>query len=206
MVLFLFLDEVLGEIGTQQWVGEIKLNSNRLTEALPIVELLAFVKETEVKTGWKKWPPGEAYSSYSVQQTHERFARGDIYTGTTSHYSLVKDYIDAEGELEDPLAGKGADFVYVAFDVSILPHGEQVAMRGRIEEALDVALKADVSGQVLGGATGRNFAYIDVLIFDGAASLTIMQRVLREQRLPAETTINFFAKQKRGRQIMLGVS
>lgn len=206
IVLFLFLDEVLGEIGTQQWIGEIKLNNERLAQAMPIAELPAFVKETQAKTGWKKYPPGEAFTGYSIKEQHQRFARGDIYTGTTSHMNLVNDYLDAEGDMENPLAGKGADFVYVAFDVSFLPRGQEVDVRSRIEDALDAALRAEASGQSLRGAMGRNFAYIDLLILDGAASLAIMRRVLSEQRLPPETTINFFAKENRSRQILLGTA
>ena len=204
-VLFLVLDQVLGEIGTQQWVGKIKLNNERLADAMPIAELPAFVQETQVKTGWKKYPPGGAYTGYTIKEQHERFARGDIYTGTTSHMNLVDDYLEAAGEMENPLAGKGADFVFVAFDASILPRGEEVDVRARIEDALDAALRAEASGQSLGGAMGRNFAYVDLLILDGAASLAIMRKILAEQRLPPETTINFFAKEKRGQQIMLGV-
>ena len=50
---------------------------------------------------------------------------------------------------------------------------------------------------------GRKNAYIDLLIFDGAESLNLVRDVLLRQRLPASTTIRFFAKEKAGRVIPL---
>src|SRR5690606_12512945 len=52
--LFLFLDEVIGEFGTGQWIGEINIGAHRLTEAIPLHELHAFVQKVQADTGWTK--------------------------------------------------------------------------------------------------------------------------------------------------------
>ena len=75
--------------------------------------------------------------------------------------------------------------------------------RGEMEEVLDEALKTSVSGRLLGGAWGTTNAYIDLLLFDGPASLEIVQQVLREKSVPAGSTINYFAKEKWGYRIVL---
>jgi hypothetical protein len=62
--LFLFLDEVLGEFGTEQWIGEIKLNDQRLPDAIPLEELREFITKLEESKGWKKYSPGEAGTVY----------------------------------------------------------------------------------------------------------------------------------------------
>src|SRR5260370_9244721 len=59
-VLFLFLDEVLGEYGTQQWIGEIKLEPKRLADSIPLEELGEFLERVKLEHGWKKLPPGES--------------------------------------------------------------------------------------------------------------------------------------------------
>ena len=51
--LFLFLDETLGEYGTQQWIGEIKVNNERLDQSMPLSELLEFTAQLEREKGWK---------------------------------------------------------------------------------------------------------------------------------------------------------
>jgi hypothetical protein len=45
--------------------------------------------------------------------------------------------------------------------------------------------------------------HIDLLLFDGPASLEIVQQVLRDKSVTAGSTINYFAKEKRGHRIVL---
>ena len=203
MVLFLFLDEALGEYCTQQRIGEIKLNGERLAQAIPLAELPEFVAKTESAKGWKRHQPGEAGTTYRINDLEGSFPRSDIFVGGSMHFSLVREFIRADGQLADPLAGTGADLIYVTFPAKHLPNGEEVAVRGCIEDALDETLRAAASGRLIGGAMGRKNAYIDLLIFDGAESLNLVRDVLLRQRLPASTTIRFFAKEKAGRVIPL---
>ena len=114
------------------------------------------------------------------------------------HVRLINEYLRSKGELADPLKGTGADYVFVAFDVKILPKGNEVAIRGEIKDALDEALKSAASGRLLGGALGTENAYIDLLLLDGAASVEIVINGLRDKKLPAGTSINYFVKEKRG--------
>jgi hypothetical protein len=116
---------------------------------------------------------------------------------------LINEYLRAEGELKDPLAGTGADYVFVAFDGRGAPPGDQSGARGKIEDALDQALRACASGRLLGGASGTSRAYVDLLLFDGAASLEIVRQVLQEQPLPAGSSLNYFAKEKRGHRFVI---
>ena len=202
-ILYLFLDEVFGEYGTEQYIGKISLNNEQLSESISLRELLGFATQVKDDAGWKKYAPGESGVIYRMKEQHDHFVRGDIVVGSTYAMSLINQYSKAEGELADPLAGTGADYVFVSFDVKILPEGKQSHARGEIEVALDEALKSDFSGRILGGAHGTKNAYIDLLLFDGKSSLGIVQRVLKEKSLPAGTEIHFFAKEKRGHRIIL---
>ena len=202
-ILFLFLDEILGEYGTQQSIGKITMDSTRLAEAMPLEELLPFVKKTEAEAGWKKYPPGEAGTIYRMPEPHDRFLRGDIKIGSTTHIALINDYANAKGEFSDPLKGTGADYVFVKFDATLLPKGRESHARGEIEEALTEALKPTDSGRVLGGAFGSRYGYIDLLLYDGQNSLKLVESALRLKPLPAGTEIHFFAKEKRGHRIVL---
>jgi hypothetical protein len=202
-ILFLFLDEALGEYGTQQSIGEIKLDSARLADSMPLTELLGFVKKVEAEAGWKKYPPGQGGVVYKKSEPHDEFIRGDIWVGSTVNLRIVNEYAQSKGDLQDPLAGTGADYVFVSFDASILPKGKEATARGAFEDALREALASEFSGQVLGGALGTKNAYIDLMLFDGKKSLEIVQRVLKEKQLPAGTEIHFFAKEKRGHRIVL---
>jgi hypothetical protein len=197
LMVQLFLDEALGEYGTQQWIGKIKLGSKRLADSMPLEELSEFSQRVQAEHGWKKLPPGESATVYRCKESRSRFLRGDIVTGTTMHPRLINEYLKAKGELEDPLKGTGADYVFVTFDAQILPAGNESHARGEIEDALDKALRMSASGRLLGGAWGSENAYVDLLLFDGPASIEIVTGVLLERRLPAGSSINYFAKEKR---------
>ena len=201
--LFLFLDEVLGEYGTGQWIGEIKLGEEKMGDAIPLEELPAYIKKLEIEKGWKKLPPGETATGYQLKERHRELPRGDIITGTTMHPHLINEYLANDANLADPLAGTGADFVYVVFDAKMLPQGKQVQVRGEIEGILDKQLRSSSNGQLIGGAMVIENAYIDLLLFDGAESINTVRKVLVEQNLPAGTAIHYFAREKRGHRIVL---
>ncbi len=202
-ILFLFLDEVLGEYGTQQFIGKIEMTEGRLGDAIPLKELLTYAEKAKSDAGWKKYPPGNSGVTYKCAEPHDRFLRGDIFIGSSSNFDLIREYGSAQGELVDPLAGMGADYIFVAFDKSILPAKGEVAARGEIEDALADALKAENSGRTLGGAMGIQRAYIDLMLYDGQKSMDIVRRVLKEKRLPPGTEVHFFAKDKKGHRAVI---
>jgi len=201
-VLFLVLDEALGEFGTQTWIGEINMSDQRLADAFPLKELPAFVR-AQTDAGWSKLPPTEFGSVYQIKEPHDRFRRSDIIGGTTYSMKLINQFLESEDKLEDPLADTGADYVFVQFPSEILPEGNQVEVRGEIEDALDEALSSAGCGRLIGGALGTQFAYIDLLLFDETEGLNIIQKVLRDRALPKGTSIDFFADSKRDRRIVL---
>ncbi|HWA28304.1 MAG TPA: hypothetical protein VG734_21830 [Lacunisphaera sp.] len=202
-VTFLFLDEALGEYGTDWWIGEINHGKDKLAASFPLEELAAHVTATARQHGWKKHAPGELWTNYSVKQQTDAFPRGDIFTLTTAVPRLFLGYMDADGELEDPLAGSGADYVYVSIARGHFPEGGEIDRRSQIEDAMEAALRKFSGGRSIGGAMGRERGYIDLLIYDGQRSLDAMQQALRAQKVPPGTMIEFFAREKRGQRIAL---
>ena len=202
-VVYLLLDETLGEVGTQNWIGQIDFNESKLQEAIPLAELPAYLRQVEAEHGWKKRGPGESWTVYRFDDGQGDFPRGDVLTGITNVVPLINEFARTHGELADPLAGSGADYLYVAFDARILPKGKESASRGEIEDALSEKLEAERRGNVLGGALGARFAYIDLLVYDGAASIRSIVETLRHLRLPEGTSLNYFAHEKRGRRIVI---
>ena len=201
-MVFLFLDEKLGEYGTQRWIGKIEFSEEQLKEAIALNELPAFIAKISEKEGWEDHAPGENTTVYQLEP-HDRFARGDVAFGSTMHVPLLNDYLGAEGNLEDPLAGTGADYVYLTLSIEYLPRGEEVDARAVFEDALDARLRAEGLGRLLGGATGSRFGYIDLLIFDGERSVAAIERILGEKKAPGGMHLSYFAKEKRklGRKI-----
>jgi len=202
-ILFLLLDEALGEIGTQNWIGHIEINDQKLSGAIPLAELRAFTERVQAGQKWKKGGPGEMWTLYRPKEEPTDEPRGDIFVGSTSIMPLISEFMEANGKFKDPLADTGADYSYIAFDAGVLPKGREADARGEIEDALTAVLEPAGSGRHIGGAMGRRHAYIDLLLFDGANSIALVLESLRRQRLPAGTSINYFAHEKRGHRVVM---
>ncbi len=202
-VLYLILDEVLGEFGTDLWLGTIETTDTELADSMPVSELREYIHELELKEGWQKSDPTETYSLYELPEPDDEFLRSDTVTGTVRNMALINKYLNSHGEMEDELEGSGAEFVFVAFDSAVLPDGEETDFRAGIEDRLEDVLMKEKSGLILGGAIGRNLTYMDLLIFDGDRSLQLIKDELIRQELPAGTTIHFFASGNEGRRVIL---
>ncbi len=195
-VLFLMLDEVMGEFDTQNWIGEIVFSNDQLKEAIPIAELRPFIRKVAQDHGWEKYSPIESWGSYQ-REANGDFPRSDIFAGSTRNLALLNEYWSAGGDMEDPLPNTGANYVFVQFDSAVLPKGKEVDERVRFEDAVIDALAVAGSGISIGGAMGHQYAYMDFLLFDGSRSLDLLCETLRKEGLPKSARVEFFAKEKR---------
>jgi hypothetical protein len=202
-LVFLFLDEVLGEYGTKWWIGKISFGKDRLADSFPLEELGTYVADTVRNSGWKRSAPGDEWTGYTIKPGEERYPRSDLFTLTTAAPELFRTYMDEKDEMSDLPEGSGADYIYVSIDRAFFPKGEEVAKRGEIEEAIDAGFKSKNAGRLLGGGLGSERGYIDLLIYDGARSLENLRTTLKQFGVPAGTMIEFFAREKRARRIAL---
>lgn len=196
MALFLILDELLGEHGTQNWIGEIDFSEDNLKKAVPIIELPDLIRNTEQDQGWRKDPPTETYFSYQLNPQDTHWLRGDTVAGTTRCFRLLGDYLEAKGPCDHPFPGVGLDYVFVSVPTSHFPDGEEVNFRGALEDEIAGALEADAAGISFGGATGTRNCYLDFAIYDGDRSLDIIKTILRRNSLPGQTRIHFFTSDR----------
>jgi hypothetical protein len=202
-VTFLFLDEVLGEYGTQWWIGDVSHGEDQLARSLPIEELSDYIEKVASENEWVKYPPGEGWALYELNPQDAVYPRSDLYTLFTCNPSLVRDYVDVRGKWRSPFESTGADYVYASLPLEFFPDGIEAKTRGMIEDALDLALRAAKSGRCLGGGMGRQRACVDLLIYDGERSLSIVRDTLRELKVAEGTLIEYFAEEKRVHRITL---
>lgn len=188
-ILFLLLDEALGEFGTEMWLGEITIEPFEAEAGvISLTELPAKIQQINHYYQWKKLPPLRAYSVYKLNEQSQA-PRGDTLVGSTCIPRLLMHFLN-HGRIEDnPLEGTGAEFAYLAIDGSVFPEGKQSEMRGNIEDALDDALVAAASGRTIGGAYGFKNSYIDLILFDGDESRKIVNKVLDGLQLRGRATI-----------------
>lgn len=194
--LFLILDELLGEHGTQNWIGDIKFSEEHLKTSIPIAELPELIQETQKEQGWKKYPAPETYSSYRLKPQEQPWPRSDTVAGTTRYFSLLRSFFNAEGPCDHPLPELGIHYIFVSIKTSHFPKGAEVNGRGEVEDAILEALEAEGAGISLGGATGAESCYMDFALYDGDRSLEIVKSVLKQHKVPRDTKIRFFTSDR----------
>jgi len=202
---FVLLDEILGEYGTGQWIGEIEPEETSSSDAQSVFQLRDFLHDLEINYGWQKLPPTETSTLYQFQPDAEpaTIRRGDVLFGSTCNFGIINEYFSFGGNLPDPLAGCGADFVYIEFSSSILPEGREVDFRADIADEIGDLLKSEKIGRHIGGAFGSVNSYIDFLLFDTQAGLQLIRSEMVKRNLPDGVAIHFFAKDKIDRSIVL---
>lgn len=193
-LLFIVLDEILGEFGTQMWIGQISMNDEKLADAIPLKELSDLINRLKKENQWEKAAPTESWLTYQGNEINDEKRRGDIIVGSTRNVDLLEEFLSSEDHLENPLKGTGADYIYLQFSNASLPKGGEAAARGRIEDVLQETLARENSGIHLGGAMGTKFAYIDFLIFDGDKSKTLINDALSTNLQVRDLSIQPFAK------------
>ncbi|MEM7385096.1 MAG: hypothetical protein AAF514_09140 [Verrucomicrobiota bacterium] len=201
-VLYLMLDEILGEYGTDRRLGGIEIGDEKLAGAMPLTELREYIAELEATHGWQRRRPTEVGTIYEFKEPAGTFLRGDTVIGATSNFDLIHQYFGAAGSLEDPLEKTGAEFVFVAFPSAELPEGKEAAARGEMEDELAEHLGPD-QAVVLGGAIGSEHSYIDILCLDGQKTISMIREFLQKHPLGEGSGIHFFAKGNEGRRIMI---
>ena len=192
-LLFLLLDEALGEFGVQTWLGDIKVEPFTPEESTKrLLELPEFIQQIEQYYQWRKIPPLESCSLYELPRTLNA-RRGDTVVGATTIPNVVFDFLENDGKLpENPYEELGAEFAYVALDGALFPKGKQREVRGEFEDAIGEALEAEQSGQVLGGAFGTSESYIDLLLLDGERSRRLVTEKLEKLQLLGRFRIESF--------------
>ena len=187
-LLFLFLDEALGEFGVQSWIGNIDIdpvdadavddrNVHRLSN------LPKFIDDIYRYHGWEKLSPLEEYTAYTVPEQFDA-PRGDTIAGITCIPGLLSELLSNEGHLEeDPLDETGAALAYLEFQGSVFPDGDEANVRQNIEDAIADALEQDGDGKTLGGGTGTKSGYIDLLLFNGNRSRELVDDAMNKLEL-----------------------
>ena len=189
-ILFLLLDEAIGEFGTQTRLGEIEFE--KTPAAITLLELRSYLDWLWAEKGWHDLTPLEQYTGYGTDEPRNEFDRGDTIAGHTCVPECVLTFLGNGGFLEeDLLEGTGAEFVYVRLDNEIFPETDQVDFRTRIEDALCAELEGD--GYVTGGGTGLENSYIDFVLFDGGRSLDALHAGMSRLKLDGKYEVKPFA-------------
>jgi len=180
-ILFLWLDEILGEKGTAKWIGAIEFSDDGFRSAVPLKELRERVREARELKGWQS--EDQIGIVYELKPKNGR-PREDTFVGSTSCELLIRDYFESfSASPNDPVAGCGAHFVFLAIDNRNVQGDEALAFRYQLGEEIGEQFKTRDSGLEIGGAVGTSNLYIDLLLFDGDNGIQDIRKALIRRNL-----------------------
>jgi hypothetical protein len=190
-IVFLFLDEALGEFGVEQWIGVIDVEPPETdAKTTSLIGLPSFLEHARKYHSWDVLNPLETYSVYSLPTQDRRKRRGDTIAGNTQIMSVLSEFLERGKSLKDDSLRKlGAEIAYLRFPSSNLVEGQEADTRGEIEDAMNQALRRERSGRALGGAIGTEQTYVDLLLLDGEVSRQIVLETARRLDLQGDIAI-----------------
>lgn len=173
-VFYIMAEIMLGEGVTFQYIKTVEKAEKHQAGMIALPELRKHIEET-LQAHDKKFieNPKDFYTTYKFapkEADEELPLRYDVIIGSTCLNSLVTEYYQNTTELFDHINSFGVQAVYLYF-----PHhngkdedaSSVLNFRHDLEDRInDEILVPEGLGQLLGGATGTESCYIDLLVFD----------------------------------------
>lgn len=108
----------------------------------------------------------EYYQSYrrNPAAPQDWLLRQDVVAGSTSCCELVRAYDQNDDSIMDEEQADGVICGFLFYTADALPKNQWVSFRGQLEAEL--ARQSEGVGQVLGGAVGFQYSYIDCIAYD----------------------------------------
>ena len=133
--------------------------------------------------------PDERYTVYKMDFDEAKDLRYDVVVGNTCFMELVQEYFDEETGSVDGLDNSGAEAVFLVIPFGDADRSDLLKLRYEIEDRLTAELLGERgSGQeigiLLGGMAGRDYLYIDLLLYDTPAVLTGVGDLLMQYPYP----------------------
>lgn len=160
-----------------------------------LTELYDVIEEAVQKGKWKDYK--HPTDIYSVYQPHQDFAhdslRKDMKIIFTTNPSLIEESLGNKADVLLDLKAKDGEYGYVYF--SNLFNGKDDAIfRQELSRKLDAAFAPLHCAKVIGGAIGKSFSYIDLIVFDEDLFLKAFSQIQKQLHQQVELHYRAFSE------------
>lgn len=161
------LELVLGEGVSFKYVNGIERASGIEEGMIALSGLRQHIEETVKSHGHEFFEnPKDVYTGYQLTPKESDELRFDVIVGSTCLSSIVADYYHGSTEIFDHADGFGVQALYMVFQNGV---GEDNILNFRhdLEDRItEEILEPGNLGVITGGATGTEYSYIDLLVYD----------------------------------------
>lgn len=161
------LELVLGEGVSFKYVNGIERASGIEEGMIALYGLRQHIEETVKSHGHEFFEnPKDVYTGYQLTPKESDELRFDVIVGSTCLDSIVADYYHGSTEIFDHADGFGVQALYMVFQNGV---GEDNILNFRhdLEDRItEEILEPGNLGVITGGATGTEYSYIDLFVYD----------------------------------------
>lgn len=200
----ILLDQCIGEMSSILHIGWLDILDKPMDqEGIRLNELGAYIK-SDIDTGEEPESICRYFTSYQMKPAdleQEWGLREDVFVGNTACVDIVRAYYNGDDSLMNEHQADGVVFGFFFYGNQKVERELMVPFRAEIED--EITDNAEDSGEILGGATGSVYSYIDFVSYDLKAFLDTAQAILNKRDLD-EIGFHVFRRDVRGLNLKIG--
>lgn len=168
MAIYL-IELAVGENCLESYIGSADFLDAPIKDAnlCNLCELYDVIMETVQNEKWPEYK--HPLDIYTVFKPHQDFAsdslRKDMKMIFTVNPPLIEETLGAKSDVQLDLKAKGGEYGYIYY-VNLFDSKEDAALRQKLATQIEALLAPLHYAKVIGGAIGKSYSYIDVVLFD----------------------------------------
>ncbi|MGL5317147.1 MAG: hypothetical protein ACRC9Q_00380 [Bacteroidales bacterium] len=170
-IFYVLLEHYLGEVNLMEYIGDITFvaKDQETGERVDAVSMLSFLNKHIRKNEWVLIDkPTDCFSTYSMDPVEEDTLdlREDVIAGNSSCVPIINEYYNDDSTTFRFAMENGVMIGFFYYDNTRFTPQTSVAFREEMTEKLLGQIKGRNIADVIGGATGLDYSYLDVIVYD----------------------------------------
>ena len=182
-VLHIILELVLGEGVSFKYINAIERVSGIEEDMIALSGLREHIEKAIKFHGHEFYEnPKDIYTGYHMTPEENDELRFDVIVGSTCLYSIVADYYSDSTDIFDHANNFGAQALFLVFQNDNGNDRHQILnFRHDLEDRItEEILEPGNLGVITGGATGTEYSYIDLFVYNQQAFVSTLRPLLDE--------------------------
>lgn len=187
------VETAIGQLYYEAYIGSVDFANAPDAEGMKVCSLVDFfsrIDEIVVNSKWKEY--NSALDIYSVYQPYQDFAhdalRKDMKIIFTTNPLLTEETLGDTKDVLLDLKAKEGEYGYTYY-ANPLQGKDNALFRQELSKKLNDEISSIHAGQVIGGAMGKSYSYIDWIIYDKEAFEKAFSQI--QEQLKGQVDIHY---------------
>lgn len=190
------IELAIGQCAYEAYMGQIDFVDTPPEDTNLFCNLVDFYEKLDeliVNNQWKEYrSPLEIYSVYQPIKdfAHDSLRKDMKYIFTTNPL-LIEDTLENHNDVLNDLESKDGEYGFIYYS-NIFHNKEDALYRQNLSKQIDDALAKVCCANVVGGAIGKSFSYIDLIIYDKERFIKAFKEIKKQLKSSVELNYESF--------------